>query len=89
MGAEVTAIYTGAAAADPRAAAELTQALAGRREGSAELRQKPGAPPAPRSGCCPRSFHPAGTVPAGGVRRAWSGILAGRRMNTRHGWRKP
>ncbi len=33
MGAEVTAIYTGAAAADPRAAAELTQALAGRREG--------------------------------------------------------
>jgi AcrR family transcriptional regulator len=33
LGAEVTAIYTGAAAADPRAAAELTQALAGRREG--------------------------------------------------------
>jgi AcrR family transcriptional regulator len=33
MGAEVTAIYTGAAAADPRAAAELTQALTGRREG--------------------------------------------------------
>lgn len=33
MGAEVTAIYTGAAAADPRAAAELTQALIGRREG--------------------------------------------------------
>jgi AcrR family transcriptional regulator len=33
MGAEVTAIYTGAAAADPRAAAELTQALSGRREG--------------------------------------------------------
>jgi len=33
MGAEVTAIYTGAAAADPRAAAELTQALVGRREG--------------------------------------------------------
>ena len=33
MGAEVTAIYTGAAAADPRAAAELTQALMGRREG--------------------------------------------------------
>jgi AcrR family transcriptional regulator len=33
MGAKVTAIYTGAAAADPRAAAELTQALAGRREG--------------------------------------------------------
>jgi AcrR family transcriptional regulator len=33
MGAEVTAIYTGAAAADPRAAAELTQALAGRRQG--------------------------------------------------------
>lgn len=33
MGAKVTAIYTGAAAADPRAAAELTQALMGRREG--------------------------------------------------------
>jgi AcrR family transcriptional regulator len=33
IGAEVTAIYTGAAAADPRAAAELTQALVGRREG--------------------------------------------------------
>ena len=33
MGAEVTAIYTGAAAADPRAAAELTQTLNGRREG--------------------------------------------------------
>ena len=33
MGAEVTAIYTGAAAADPRAAAELSQALVGRREG--------------------------------------------------------
>jgi AcrR family transcriptional regulator len=33
MGAEVTAIYTGAAAADPRAAAELSQALTGRREG--------------------------------------------------------
>jgi AcrR family transcriptional regulator len=33
MGAEVTAIYTGAAAADPRAAAELTEALTGRREG--------------------------------------------------------
>jgi AcrR family transcriptional regulator len=33
LGAEVTAIYTGAAAADPRAAAELTQALAGRHEG--------------------------------------------------------
>ena len=33
MGAEVTAIYTGAAAADPRAAAELTQGMAGRREG--------------------------------------------------------
>ena len=33
MGAEVTAIYTGAAAADPRAAAELSQALIGRREG--------------------------------------------------------
>ncbi len=33
MGAEVTAIYTGAAAADPRAAAELTQALTGQREG--------------------------------------------------------
>jgi len=33
MGAQVTAIYTGAAAADPRAAAELTQALVGRREG--------------------------------------------------------
>lgn len=33
IGAEVTAIYTGAAAADPRAAAELTQALSGRREG--------------------------------------------------------
>jgi AcrR family transcriptional regulator len=33
LGAEVTAIYTGAAAADPRAAAELTQALVGRREG--------------------------------------------------------
>ncbi len=32
-GAKVTAIYTGAAAADPRAAAELTQALAGRRQG--------------------------------------------------------
>ncbi len=32
-GAEVTAIYTGAAAADRRAAAELTQALVGRREG--------------------------------------------------------
>ena len=32
-GAEVTAIYTGAAAADPSAAAELAQALAGRREG--------------------------------------------------------
>jgi TetR/AcrR family transcriptional regulator, regulator of autoinduction and epiphytic fitness len=32
-GAEVTAIYTGAAAADPRAAAELSQALEGRREG--------------------------------------------------------
>jgi AcrR family transcriptional regulator len=32
-GAEVTAIYTGAAAADPRAAAELSQALIGRREG--------------------------------------------------------
>jgi AcrR family transcriptional regulator len=29
MGAEVTAIYTGAAAADPRAAAELCQALVG------------------------------------------------------------
>jgi AcrR family transcriptional regulator len=33
MGAEVTAIYTGAAAADPSAAAELAQALNGRREG--------------------------------------------------------
>jgi AcrR family transcriptional regulator len=33
VGAEVTAIYTGAAAADPQAAAELTQALSGRREG--------------------------------------------------------
>jgi AcrR family transcriptional regulator len=33
IGAEVTAIYTGAAAADPRAAAELTEALTGRREG--------------------------------------------------------
>ncbi len=33
IGAEVTAIYTGAAAADPRAAAELSQALMGRREG--------------------------------------------------------
>ena len=33
MGAEVTAIYTGAAAADPRAAAELTQGMVGRREG--------------------------------------------------------
>ncbi len=33
LGAEVTAIYTGAAAADRRAAAELTQALSGRREG--------------------------------------------------------
>jgi AcrR family transcriptional regulator len=32
-GAEITAIYTGAAAADPHAAAELTQALAGRKEG--------------------------------------------------------
>lgn len=32
-GAEVTAIYTGAAAADPRAAAELSQALEGRRQG--------------------------------------------------------
>ncbi len=32
-GAEVTAIYTGAAAADPRAAAELTQGMVGRREG--------------------------------------------------------
>ena len=32
MGAEVTAIYTGAAAADPRAAAELTQGMVGRRE---------------------------------------------------------
>jgi hypothetical protein len=48
MGAEVTAIYTGAAAADPRAAAELTQALDGRREGlqnfakSLELYLRPG-----------------------------------------------
>jgi AcrR family transcriptional regulator len=33
MGAEVTAIYTGAAAADPHAAAELREALIGRREG--------------------------------------------------------
>jgi AcrR family transcriptional regulator len=33
MGAEVTAIYTGAAAADPRAAAELSQALTGQRDG--------------------------------------------------------
>jgi len=33
MGAEVTAIYTGAAAADPTAAAELAEALAGRRKG--------------------------------------------------------
>lgn len=33
MGAEVTAIYTGAAAADRRAAAELSEALMGRREG--------------------------------------------------------
>jgi AcrR family transcriptional regulator len=33
LGAEVTAIYTGAAAADPSAAIELAQALAGRREG--------------------------------------------------------
>jgi AcrR family transcriptional regulator len=33
MGAEITAIYTGAAAADPSAAAELNQALTGRREG--------------------------------------------------------
>src|SRR4030042_6969193 len=33
LGAEVTAIYTGAAAADPKAAAELAQALEGRREG--------------------------------------------------------
>jgi len=32
-GAEVNAIYTGAAAADPRAAAELTQGMVGRREG--------------------------------------------------------
>jgi len=32
MGAEVNAIYTGAAAADPRAAAELTQGMVGRRE---------------------------------------------------------
>jgi TetR/AcrR family transcriptional regulator, regulator of autoinduction and epiphytic fitness len=33
IGAEVNAIYTGAAAADPRAAAELTQGMVGRREG--------------------------------------------------------
>ncbi len=33
LGAEVTAIYTGAAAADPRAAAELSEALTGRRVG--------------------------------------------------------
>jgi AcrR family transcriptional regulator len=33
MGAKVIAIYKGAAAADPRAAAELTQALSGRKEG--------------------------------------------------------
>jgi AcrR family transcriptional regulator len=33
LGAEVTAIYTGAAAADPTAAAELNEALAGRRKG--------------------------------------------------------
>jgi AcrR family transcriptional regulator len=33
IGAEVTAIYTGAAAADPHAAAELREALLGRREG--------------------------------------------------------
>jgi AcrR family transcriptional regulator len=33
IGAEVTAIYTGAAAADPHAAAELSEALTGRREG--------------------------------------------------------
>lgn len=33
MGAQVLAIYTGAAAADPDAAAELAQALSGRREG--------------------------------------------------------
>jgi hypothetical protein len=32
-GAEVIAIYTGAAAADPSAAADLAQALSGRREG--------------------------------------------------------
>jgi hypothetical protein len=40
LGAEVTAIYTGAAAADPRAAAELTQALAGRREGLQNFTKK-------------------------------------------------
>jgi AcrR family transcriptional regulator len=33
MGADVIAIYTGAAAADPKAAAELSEALAGRRKG--------------------------------------------------------
>ena len=43
MGAEVTAIYTGAAAADPRAAAELTQALAGRREGMQSFANSLGA----------------------------------------------
>jgi len=32
-GADVIAIYTGAAAADPKAAAELSEALAGRRQG--------------------------------------------------------
>jgi AcrR family transcriptional regulator len=37
MGAEVTAIYTGAAAADPRVAAELTQGILGRREGLQSL----------------------------------------------------
>lgn len=33
LGSEVTAIYNGAASADPEAAAELKQALAGRRKG--------------------------------------------------------
>jgi TetR/AcrR family transcriptional regulator, regulator of autoinduction and epiphytic fitness len=48
IGAEVNAIYTGAAAADPRAAAELTQGMVGRREGlqnfarSLEPHLKPG-----------------------------------------------
>ena len=66
----MTAIYTGAAAADPRAAAELTQALAGRREGLQNFTRN--LEPYLRPGLDARSRrrHLAGPLHARGVRRA-------------------